>query len=137
MWGGHLAFPRGCGPFVDVFKRTSLENDTHEVPKGTVIQVLDKRTGTEIYSIEGKALQAEGRWDPETERKHIKDMGALVASCMAKKRGRTKPGYGDVWAAGLRYRYTAPRGTQKMGHVATKKDKSQQYMCALRGEYIY
>ena len=130
-WGGCLAFPVGLKSFVDMFDESSRNNDTYEVPQGMVVQMCDE-AGDEIYCIEGKAIYLDGKMDPWKERTHIKNMGKVVSSNMAHKRGRSKPGYGDIWAAGLRYRYAEPKGGQKMGHVAAKKGCSAQYQSALQ-----
>ena len=102
VWGGELAFPRGCGSFVDSFAETSP--DIGFVSRGTVVQVVDDETGVEMCTLEGEAFFSEGSVDVHKERSHIRNAGGVVASPMAKKRGKRKPGFGDVWAVGNRYR---------------------------------
>lgn len=135
VWGGELAFPRGCGSFVDSFAEENIANDVGFVSQGTVVQVVDSDSVEELCTIEGKAFQGEGTLDITEERRHIRNASGVVASPMARKRGKSKPGYGDVWAMGTRYRYTEPRNSerQKLASVALKKGVNpQKYFSVLQ-----
>ena len=71
VWGGELAFPRGCGSFVDSFAETSP--DIGFVSRGTVVQVVDDETGVEMCTLEGEAFFSEGSVDVHKERSHNDD----------------------------------------------------------------
>ena len=122
VWRGELAFPSGCGSFVDAFHDDNAKNDVR-VKQGTLLQVVDEDTGLELYSIEGKATQTEGTIKVEEERKHVRNIVDVVSSSMTKKRGKKISGMGIVWAAGNRYRYSEPKNSdrQKLASVAVKK----------------
>jgi len=81
-----------------------------------------------MYTIEGRGIYSEGSINIEEERAHIRNAIGVVASPTTKKRGKRKPGYGDVWAVGNRYRYTEPRNSnrQKLASVAIRKGVDPQ-----------
>ena len=97
---------------MDSFSEENVANDVGFVPQGTVMQICDSETGLEMYTIEGKGAYSDAKINIEEERAHIRNAIHVVASPTTKKRGKTKPGYGEVWAVGNRYRYTEPRNSE-------------------------
>ena len=135
VWSGEFAYPRGCGSFVDSFAEESSSNDVGPMEEGNMWEIRDEETGEWMYKIEGRATYSEGSIDAEEEDRHILNISALLATDAAQKRGNTKPGYGEVFAVGIRYRYTEPRNSdrQKLAAVALKKKVDpQKYYSALQ-----
>ena len=126
-----IAFPEGCGSFVDSFTSDSRANHVKEAPRGKVLHAVNG-TWEEIYAIERAGAQAAG-YNPDSAYMHVQNLPDVCQTNMATGDYRGAGGYGFVGGIGKRFLYTAEKryNQQKLGDWKCKKGTRWQYQSIL------